>query len=121
MIAEAARKRLIACMSHPEDGIDVPEAQGMFEALIDAQLLAKDAEDRVLLHRGLLTHAEVEKRTARRHPVSAPPGEPERPPKSGLRLSPARLLTAALLLALAVAVGVALARGCGVRLPLARR
>lgn len=121
MIAEAARKRLIACMAHPEDGIDVAEARGMFDALMNAQLLAKDAEDRVLLHRGLLTQAEVKKRTAKRHPVSPPAREPERPPRLGVRLSPARLLAGALALTLIGVAGVALARRCGVRRPRARR
>src|SRR5579859_810960 len=83
MIAEAARRRLITCMSDPENGIDAAEAQEMLDALMNARLLAKDAEDRVLLHRGLLTPEEAEKRTAKRHPASAPVPEPERPARTG--------------------------------------
>jgi hypothetical protein len=112
-IAEAARRRLVACMSHPEDGIDVTEAQRMLDALMNAQLLAKDAEDRVLLHRGLLTAAEVEKRTAKRHPVRPLGHEPERSARFGFRLSPARLLAGALLLVGVAVVALARRRGYG--------
>ena len=111
MVAEAARRRLVACMSHPEDGIDVAEAQGMLEAFVSAQLLAKDAEDRVLQHRGLLTQAEVEKRTAKRHPAPVPGREPERPARPGFCPNPVRLLAGALALVAAVAVAVARHRG----------
>jgi hypothetical protein len=113
MVAEAARRRLVACMSHPEDGIDVAEAQEMLEAFMSARLLAKDAEDRVLQHRGLLTQAEVERRTARRHP--APAREPERPPRPGARLNPVWHFAGALVLAVAGAAAVALARHRGAR------
>lgn len=128
MIAEAARRRLVASVSHPESGIDVTEAQGMLDALVNARLLAKDAEDRVLLHRGLLTPAEAEQAAAKRRPASAPCPDRGRPEKPGARLSPVRLLAGALALALAGAAVVALARhrgargasARGLRLPLAR-
>ena len=113
MVAERARRRLVACMSHPEDGIDMAEAQGMLEAFMSAQLLAKDAEDRVLRHRGLLTQAEVEKRTARRHRAPAPGREPERPARFAFRPNPVRLLVGAALALVALAIAV--------RRPLARR
>jgi hypothetical protein len=121
MIAEAARRRLVACMSHPEDGIDVAEAQGMLEAFMSARLLAKDAEDRVLARRGLLSQAEARKRTAGRHPAPAPAKEPQRPPRFGARLNAARVLAVALILALAGAAGVTLAQRSGLRRPLTPR
>ena len=113
MVAEAARRRLVACMSHPEDCIDVAEARGMLEAFTSARLLAKDAEDRVLQHRGLLTQAEVRRRTAKRHPAPAAARQPPRPPRPGTRLNAARVLAAALILTLACVVGVTLARRSG--------
>ncbi|MGH3281096.1 MAG: hypothetical protein ACRDNW_18445, partial [Trebonia sp.] len=66
VIGEAARRRLVACVSHAEDGIDLAEAQGMLDALGNAWTIAGDAEDRVLLHRGLLTPGEADKRAAKR-------------------------------------------------------
>jgi hypothetical protein len=117
MIAVAARSQLMACMSSPEDEIDLVEAQAMLDALRNARTLARDAEDRVLLHRGLLTAAAADRRAARRHPGN------QRLTTSRLntgRLSAVRLIAAALALALAGVVGLTLARRCGVRLPLAR-
>jgi hypothetical protein len=69
MIADVARTRLLACMTGSQDGIDLVEAQGMLDALRNAQTLAGDAEDRVLVHRGLLTSAEADQRAAHRRPA----------------------------------------------------
>lgn len=120
MIAEAARTRLVACMSGPDDAVDLMEAQGMLDAFRSARMLAEDAEDRVLLHRGLLTPAAADKRAAQRRPEL--PGAAPRLAKPRLagRLSTGRLIAAALVLVLAGVAGVTLARRCGVRLPLAR-
>ncbi len=71
MIADVARTRLLACMTGSQDGIDLAEAQGMLDALRNAQTLAGDAEDRVLVHRGLLTSAEADQRAAHRRPAAA--------------------------------------------------
>lgn len=123
MIAKAARTRLTTCVSRPEDEIDLAEAQGMLDALRNAQALAGDAEDRVLLHRGLLTPAEAGKRAAQRHPAAAPADEPARP--AAQRATPRaadRVAASALVLALVIGVaGAVLAWRSGVRLPLARR
>ena len=43
----------------------------MLDKLKEAQALAEDAEDRVLVHRGLLTPAEAERRAAARRPAGA--------------------------------------------------
>jgi hypothetical protein len=134
MIAEAARTRLVACMSSPDEEIDLVEAQGMLDALRNARMLAEDAEDRVLLHRGLLTLAAADKRAARRRTASTRSGRSDEPGRPKLpsaaprfagrpstrRLSTGRLIAAALVLVLAGVAGVTLARRCGVRLPLAR-
>ena len=71
MIADAARTRLLECMAGTQEGIDLVEAQGMLDALRNAQTLAGDAEDRVLVHRGLLTSAEADQRAAHRRPAAA--------------------------------------------------
>jgi hypothetical protein len=71
MIAHAARTRLLTCVTGSEDEIDLAEARGMLDALGNAQTLAEDAEDRVLVHRGLLTSREAELRAAQRRPVVA--------------------------------------------------
>jgi hypothetical protein len=78
MIAAAARSRLLACVTDPQNVIDLAEAQRMLDALRNAQAHAEDAEDRVLLHRGLLTPAEADRRAACRRPASRRPGGPER-------------------------------------------
>ena len=44
--------------------------QRIFDMLWEAQALVEDAEDRVLVHRGLLTPAEAERRAAARRPVA---------------------------------------------------
>lgn len=112
MIAGAARTRLLACVSGPEDDIDLAEAQGMLDALRYAWALAGDAEDRVLLDRGLLTPADANRRAAGRRPARdaepdrTGPGRPE-----GLRTA-VRVVAGALALAVpGVAVAVLARRG----------
>jgi hypothetical protein len=121
MIADAARSRLLACMTGPQDEVDLVEAQGMLDALRNAQVLAEDAEDRVLMHHGLLTTAEADERAARRRPAVVRGYRADQAARSarwsGRRLGAVRL--AACVLGLA-ALAVVLARCAGVRLPLAR-
>jgi hypothetical protein len=125
-IADAARKRLVACMTGSQDAIDAAEAQRMLDAFRSAVVHAEDAEDRVLLHRGLLTSVEAARRAALRRPVPTETGEPARP-AGGVRRERrvrrggvARAAGWALALAAGGLVGVALARCLGVRPPLAR-
>ena len=68
-IADAARSRLLACVAGPQEVVDLVQTQRMLDKLREAQALAEDAEDRVLVHRGLLTPAEAERRAAARRPV----------------------------------------------------
>jgi glyoxylase-like metal-dependent hydrolase (beta-lactamase superfamily II) len=121
MIADAARSRLLACMTGPQDEVDLAEAQGMLDALRNAQVLAEDAEDRVLMHHGLLTTAEADERAAHRRPAvvrAYRAGQAARSARRpGRRLGAVRLAACALGLA---ALAVVLARWAGVRLPLAR-
>jgi hypothetical protein len=130
-IAEAARARLVACMTDPQDVIDLTEAQRMLDAFRDAVAYAEEAEDQVLVHRGLLTQAEAARRAARRRPVTSRADRPARAAKSTARAQRVRRLSAgrlnaghvvagALALVAASAVGVAVARLLGVRPPLAR-
>jgi hypothetical protein len=70
-IADAARSRLVGCVAGPQDVVDLAETQRMLDKLKEAQALAEDAEDRVLVHRGLLTPAEAERRAAARRPAGA--------------------------------------------------
>jgi hypothetical protein len=128
-IADAARKRLVACMTGAQDVIDPAEAQHMLDAFRSAVVHAEDAEDRVLLHRGLLTSVEAGRRAAGRRPVSAGADEPARTGRGGRggrgagRVRGgglARVAGWAVALVAAGAVGVALARWLGVRPPLAR-
>jgi hypothetical protein len=128
-IADAARKRLVACMTGSQEVIDPAEAQRMLDAFKSAVVHAEDAEDRVLLHRGLLTSVEAGQRAARRRPVSAGAGKPARTGRGGRggrgachvrRGGLARVVGWAVALVAAGAVGVALARWLGVRPPLAR-
>ena len=123
-IAAAALTRLVSCVSHQEDGIDLVEAQQMLDALRNAQELAGDAEDRVLVHRGLLTSAEANKRAAGRRPAATQREAPARTGtarRPGRRMSVARVIAGALALAVLGAAGATLAQRFGVRLPLARR
>ena len=128
-IADAARKRLVVCMTGSQDAIDPREAQRMLDAFRSAVAHAEDAEDRVLLHRGLLTSVEAGQRAARRRPLSAGADEPARTGRGGRggsgacrvrRGGLARVVGWAVALVAAGAVGVALARWLGVRPPLAR-
>ena len=128
-IADAARKRLVACMTGSQDAIDTAEAQRMLDAFRGAVVHAEDAEDRVLLHRGLLTSVEAGQRAALRRPVPTEPGEPTRTVRGVRRARRARRVRRggvaravgwALALAAGGAVGVVLARCLGVRPPLAR-
>jgi hypothetical protein len=121
MIADAARTRLLACMTSSDGVIDLAEAQGMLDALRNARTLAEDAEDRVLAHRGLLTSGEAEKRAAQRRPAVAPrnrsaPACAPPPPRRDLRV-----IAGAVGLAALGAAGMLLARRASLRLPLARR
>ena len=70
-IADAARSALLACVAGPQEVVDLVQAQRMLDKLKEAQALAEDAEDRVLVHRGLLTPAEAERRAAARRPAGA--------------------------------------------------
>jgi hypothetical protein len=122
-IADAARKRLVACMTGSQDLIDTAEAQRMLDAFRGAVVHAEDAEDRVLLHRGLLTSVEAGQRAALRRPVPTEAGEPTRTVRGVRRVrrgGVARAVGWALALAAGGVVGVALARRLGVRPPLAR-
>jgi hypothetical protein len=122
-IADAARKRLVACMTGSQEVIDPAEAQRMLDAFRSAVVHAEDAEDRVLLHRGLLTSVEAGRRAARRRPVSAGADEPGRTSRGAGRVRRgglARLVGWTVALLAAGAVGVALVRWLGVRPPLAR-
>ncbi len=67
-IADAARSRLLTCVAGAAEGVDLTETQRIFELLGEAQALVEDAEDRVLVHRGLLIPAEAERRAAARRP-----------------------------------------------------
>ena len=122
-IADAARKRLVVCMTGSQDVIDPAEAQRMLDAFRNAVAHAEDAEDRVLLHRGLLTSVEAGRRAAGRRPVSTRPDEPARTGRDVRRIrrgSVARAVAWALALVAGGAVGVALARWLGVRPRLSR-
>ena len=126
-IADAAKKRLVTCMTGAQEGIDTAEAQRMLDAFRNALAHAEDAEDRVLMHRGLLTSVEAGRRAARRRPVKAEgprrPGPDNRAAPSVRRVRRglvARTVIWGLALVTAGIIGVALARGLGVRPPLAR-
>jgi hypothetical protein len=69
-IADAARSRLLTCIAGPEEVVDMVQTRRIFDMLGEAQALVEDAEDRVLVHRGLLTPAEAEQRTAPRRPAA---------------------------------------------------
>jgi hypothetical protein len=121
MIADAARTRLLECMAGTQEGIDLAEAQGMLDALRNAQTHAEDAEDRVLVHHGLLTFAEADQRAAHRRPVVARADRATRAVRDVRRadrcLGAVRVIVGVLALG---AVGVAIARLTRVRLPLGR-
>ena len=130
-IADVARTRLVACMTGSQDVVDLAEAQRMLDAFRNAVAHAEEAEDLVLVHRGLLTSAEADQRAARRRPVTARAERPGRDrgdqaagrARRTRRLAAGRVIAgAAALVALVAAVvaGVAVARRLGVRRPLAR-
>jgi biotin carboxyl carrier protein len=125
-IADAARSRLVACMTDSQDVIDLAEAQRMLDAFRNALTHAEEAEDQVLVHRGLLTPAEAVRRAARRRPVTARADRPARAAQSAAgerrvrRPSVGRVVAVVLAVAAVAAVGVAVARLLGVRPPLAR-
>jgi hypothetical protein len=133
-IAAVARTRLVACMSGSQDLIDLAEAQRMLDAFRNALAHAEEAEDQVLVHRGLLTSAEAGQRAARRRPVTSRADRPvtsraDRPAQPGQgagaarrprRMSARGLIAGAIAIVTAGAVGAALARRLGVRPPLAR-
>jgi hypothetical protein len=70
-IADAARSRLLACVAGSQEVVDLVQTQRMLDKLKEAQTLAEDAEDRVMVHRGLLTPAEAEQRAAARRPAGS--------------------------------------------------
>lgn len=125
-IADAARTRLVACVTDYRDVIDLAEAQRMLDAFRNALAHTEEAEDQVLVHHGLLTQAEAGRRAARRRPVTARTGRPARAAQSAAggrrvrRPSAGRFIAGALAVAAVAAVGVAVARLLGVRPPLAR-
>ena len=75
-IADAARSRLLTCVAGPEEAVDLLQAQRIFDLLWEAQSLVEDTEDRVLVHRGLLTPAEADRRAAARRPAAPPASAP---------------------------------------------
>jgi hypothetical protein len=125
-IADAARTRLVACMTDSQDVIDLAEAQRMLDAFRNALAHAEEAEDQVLVHHGLLTQAEAGRRAARRRPVTSRADRPARAAQGtagarrARRLSMGRVVAGALAAVALAAVGVAVARLLGVRPPLAR-
>lgn len=125
-IADAARGRLVACMTDSQDVIDLAEAQRMLDAFRNALAHAEEAEDQVLVHRGLLTSAEAGRRSARRRPVTSRADRPARAAHGNAggrrvrRLSVGHVVAGALAVVAVAAVGVAVARLLGVRPPLAR-
>jgi hypothetical protein len=130
-IADAARTRLVACMTGSRDETDPAEAQRMLDAFRNAQAHAEDAEDRVLVHHGLLASAEAGRRAANRRPTTSRAGATGpgggRPGAvranavrvsvvpGGRRMSVARVIAGGFALGVAGVVGVALARRSGVR------
>jgi hypothetical protein len=84
-IADAARSRLLACVAGPQEVVDLVQTQRMLDKLREAQTLAEDAEDRVMVHRGLLTPAEAEQRAAARRPAG--PGRSDVQEPAGVAVS----------------------------------
>jgi hypothetical protein len=115
MIAGAARSRLLASMTGSRDVVDLAEAQRMLDALRDATAHAQDAEDRVLVHRGLLTAAEAGRRASLRRSGSAVPADPPRAvSRAAVPTGTVAHVTAAvLMLVTAGLAGAALARRAG--------
>ena len=84
-IADAARSRLLACVAGPQEVVDLVQTQRMLDKLKEAQTLAEDAEDRVMVHRGLLTPAEAEQRAVARRPAG--PGRRDVQEPAGVAVS----------------------------------
>jgi hypothetical protein len=121
MIARAARTRLVANVAGSQSPFNPAEAHRMLDALTAAQAHAEDAEDRVLVHRGVLTEAEAEARAAHRRPApraGAGGGDPRPPaaPGDGRALALAGMLVP-VAFGLAGLAGAAIAR----RISTARR
>ena len=90
-IAAAARTRLVASMTGSQDLIDPAEAQRMLDAFRNALAHAEEAEDQVLVHRGLLTSAEAGRLRRAPPPGHVPGGQggPARAGRPGTRGAPA--------------------------------
>jgi hypothetical protein len=125
-IADVARTRLVACMAGSQDVIDLAEAQRMLDAFRNAMSYAEEAEDRVLVHRGLLSNDEAGRRAARRRPVTVRAERAERAvrPAQGAagerrarRTRLGQVIAGALTLAATAVAGAALGRRLGVRPP----
>ena len=122
-IADVARTRLVACMAGSQDVIDLAEAQRMLDAFRNAVSYAEEAEDRVLVHRGLLSNDEAGRRAARRRPVTVRAARAVRPAQGAADERRARrtrlgqVIAGALTLAATAVVGAALGRRLGVRPP----
>jgi hypothetical protein len=84
-IADAARSALLACVGGPQEVVDLVQTQRMLDKLKEAQALAEDGEDRVMVHRGLLTPAEAEQRAVARRP--ARPGRRDVQEPAGVAVS----------------------------------
>jgi hypothetical protein len=124
-IADVARTRLVACMAGSQDVIDLAEAQRMLDAFRNAVSYAEDAEDRVLVHRGLLSNDEAGRRAARRRPVTvraqrAVPAQGAADERRARRTRLGQVIAGALTLAATAIVGAALGRRLGLRPPLGR-
>jgi hypothetical protein len=125
-IADAARARLVACVTDSPDVIDLAEAQRMLDAFRNARAHAEEAGDQVLVHHGLLTPAEAGRRAARRRPVVARADRPARAAQSAAggrragRPGVGRVVAGALAVVAVAGVGAVVARLLGVRPPLAR-
>ena len=119
MIADIAKTRLVECVSGPEDVIDLARARRVLDALGTARLHAADAEDRVLVHHGLLTSAEADRRAESRRPARS---ERKRPLARQERVAPrvSRVALGALAAVTLAAAGAALVRWLGLRPPRAR-
>lgn len=119
-------------MTGSQDVIDPAEAQRMLDAFKGAVAHAEDAEDRVLMHRGLLTSVEAGRRAAHRRSAASRPeasrtgagrtgadrqviAAPSRPTGRARRV-----VGWAVAVVAAGSVGMALARWLGVRPPLTR-
>lgn len=120
MIADIARTRLVECVSGPDDVIDLAQARRMLEVLGTARTHAADAEDRVLVHRGLLTSGEAARRAACRRPTRSADDQPPAPDQARVPVRMGRVALGALAAVTLGVAGAALARWRGVRPPRSR-